>query len=79
MTELRHNVPTGKTRVVYVDLFSHEDGIVKDCDTCEEAFRIADEGNKIRSSPMDTVYRVYDDRGNLIRGEGAVDGPDARA
>ena len=75
MTGLRSNIPAGKTRVIYVDLFSHEDGVVKDCDTQDEAFELADERNKQRSGSMDTVYYVYDDKGNYIRGEEAVNGP----
>jgi hypothetical protein len=63
--------PPGKVRVVVVDLFSHEDFIVKDCDSREEAFKIADEHNLKRSGPMDDVFYVYDDRGIYIRGNEA--------
>ncbi|MDO8571904.1 MAG: hypothetical protein Q7R79_04460 [bacterium] len=72
---LHQNIPAGKTRVIFVDLFSHEDGIIKDCDTREEAFALADTHNKGRSGSMDDVYYVYDDQGNYIRGNEDVDGP----
>ena len=70
MTELK--APAGKTRVVGVDLFDHGDYLVKDCDTREEAFKLADEHNKKRTGSMDDVYYVYDDRGKYIRGNEAV-------
>ena len=72
MKEIRKNIPTGKTRVIGVDLFSHEDYVVKDCDTQEEAFKLADEKNKKRTGSMDDVLHVYDDQGNYLRGAEAV-------
>ena len=72
MKELRRGIPTGKTRVIYVDLFSSEDGIVGDYDKREDAFKIADENNRERTGSMDTVYYVYDDKGNYIRGNESV-------
>lgn len=66
--EVRCNIPAGTFRVAGVDLFSHEDYVVKDCDTCEEAHRIADERNRKRAGSMDDVYYVYDDHGNYLRG-----------
>ena len=72
MTQLRSGIPTGKTRVIGVDLFSREDYLVKDCDTTEEAFNLADETNKKRTGSMDDVYYVYDDTGEYLRGEEAV-------
>ena len=72
MTELRKGIPKGKTRVIGIDLFSHEDYIVKDCDTVEEAFKLADDTNKERKGAMDGVYYVYDDTGKYIRGAVAV-------
>jgi hypothetical protein len=70
MTERK--APAGKTRVIGVDLFSHEDYLVKDCDTQEEAFSLADETNIKRKGAMDHVYYVYDDKGRYIRGNEAV-------
>lgn len=72
MSELRIGIPAGKTRVIYVDLFSHEDGVVKDCDTEKEAFGIADAHNRTRKGSMDTVYYVYDDQGRYLRGNEAI-------
>jgi hypothetical protein len=69
-TELK--APPGKTRVVGVDLFDHEDYLVKDCDGVEEAFSIADGNNKRRTGPMDDVYYVYDDQGHYIHGNEEV-------
>lgn len=67
--------PKGEFRVVWVDLFSHEDGVKEDCSTREKALKIADDHNKKRGSSMDTVYYVYDDKGRYIRGNENVDGP----
>ena len=69
-TELR--APKGKTRVVWVDLFDHSDGVKGDYDNRDEAFSVADEYNKRRTGSMDTVYYVYDDEGRYIRGNEAV-------
>lgn len=63
--------PTGKTRVVGVDLFAHEDYLVGDYDTKDKAFDIADSHNKSRSGSMEDVYYVYDDQGAYIRGNEA--------
>lgn len=64
--------PYGKTRVIVVDLFDHEDYLIKDCESQEEAFGLADEHNTKRSGSMDDVYYVYDDNGKYIRGNEAV-------
>jgi hypothetical protein len=64
--------PAGKFRVIVVDLFSHEDYLVDDYDSRDEAFTFADEHNMKRSGSMDDVYYVYDDRGTYIRGNEAV-------
>lgn len=69
-TELK--APTGKTRVVGVDLFDHDDYLVGDYDSRDEAFRVADEHNTRRSGSMDNIYYVYDDEGHYIRGNEAV-------
>lgn len=69
---IRREIPKDKFRVVGIDLFSHEDYLVKDCDTRDEAFQLADENNKNRSGSMDDVYYVYDDTGKYLRGEKAV-------
>lgn len=65
--------PAGKTRVIGLDLFDLADYLVGDYDTQEEAFRIADERNKKRSGSMDDVYYVYNDQGQYIRGNEAVE------
>ena len=70
MTQLK--APTGKFRVIGVDLFDHGDYLVKDCDTREEAFALADDFNKVRKGSMDDVRYVYDDQGRYIRGNEAV-------
>jgi hypothetical protein len=72
MTELR--APRGRFRVIYVDLFSHEDGVIGDFATREEAFVCADEHNRRRVDPMEDVFYVYDDRGRYLRGAEAVGG-----
>ncbi len=48
--------PQGKFRIIGVDLFSHEDYLVTDCDSREEAFKIADEHNVARRGSMEDVY-----------------------
>ena len=72
---VRRNIPTGKFRVICVDLFSREYVVIKDCDTKEEAFKIADEHNSRRSGPMSDVFYVYNDQGYYIRGNEDVNGP----
>lgn len=72
LTEQR--APRGKTRIIGVDLFSHEDYLVKDCDTREEAFALADEHNRRRVDSMEDVYYVYDEQGRYLRGNEAVGG-----
>ena len=64
--------PAAKFRVVGVDLFSHEDYLVGNYDSQEEAFKIADENNTQRKGSLDDIYYVYDDRGTYIRGNEAV-------
>ena len=73
-TELK--APAGKTRVVGVDLFDHDDYLVRDYDSREEAFHVVDEHNSKRSGSMDDVYYAYDDTGLYVRGNENVDGPD---
>jgi hypothetical protein len=70
--DVNRKAPAGKFRVVVVDLFSHEDYLVQDYDSQEEAFKIADEHNTKRRGSMDDVYYVYDDHGTYIRGNEAV-------
>lgn len=72
MTELRSEIPKGKTRIIGVDLFAHEDWLVGDYDKREDAFEIADKKNSARKSSMDSVYYVYDDDGKYLRGDEAV-------
>lgn len=69
-TELK--APSGKTRVVGVDLFDHGDYLVGDYDSRDEAFEVADSHNRRRKGSMDDVYYVYDDAGRYIRGNEAV-------
>jgi hypothetical protein len=72
MTDLR--APSGKFRVIIVDLFSHEDGVVGDFASREEAFSLADEHNRKRVDAMEDVFYVYDDQGRYLRGAEAVGG-----
>lgn len=65
-TELK--APSGKFRVVGVDLFDHGDYLIDDYGTRGEAFNVADKHNKARTGSMDDVYYVYDDKGKYIRG-----------
>lgn len=74
MTKLRSGIPAGKTRVIGCDLFDHSDYLVKDCDTKDEAFKLADDHNRQRTGSMSDVYYVYDDTGTYLRGEEAVKG-----
>ena len=69
---MSYAAPQGRFRIIGVDLFSHEDYLVTDCDSREEAFKIADEHNVARRGSMEDVYYVYDDRGAYIRGNEAV-------
>lgn len=73
VASIRKNIPVGKYRVIGCDLFDNSDYIIRDCDTKEEAFRIADDHNRQRKVPMDDVYYVYDDKGNYLRGEEDVE------
>lgn len=75
---LRRGIPAGKTRVVRVDLFQHEDDLVGDFDSREEALAYADALNAERVDPMEDVYYVYDDQGTYIRGNEDVGGPGVR-
>jgi hypothetical protein len=67
-SKLISGIPSGKTRVIGVDLFAFEEYLVKDCDTREEAFAIADEKNKNRQGSLYDVYYVYNECGEYIRG-----------
>jgi hypothetical protein len=67
-SKLISGIPSGKTRVIGVDLFAFEEYLVKDCDTREEAFTLADEKNKNRQGQMYDVYYVYNEGGEYIRG-----------
>ena len=68
MTDLRTGIPAGKTRVIWVDLFDHSDGVLGDYDSADEAQAVADRRNDARTGPMDTVYYAYDDHGRLVAG-----------
>ena len=70
-TELK--APTGKTRVVGVDLFDRGDYLVGDYNSPKKAFKVADGHNIKRSGSMDNVYYVYDDKGNYIHGNEEVE------
>ena len=65
--------PKGKFRVVGIDLFDHNDYLVGDYKTRKRAFYVADQYNMKRSSSMDDIYYVYNDRGIFIRGNKEVD------
>lgn len=60
--------PPGKTRVVRARLFCHDYDLIGDYDTCEEAYRVADEYNKSHCDPMvmNDVYLIFDDEGRVI-------------
>jgi hypothetical protein len=68
IASIRSDIPPGKKRVIGVDLFDHEDYVLKDCDTTDEAYVMADAHNRKRKSSMDDVYYVYDDKGTYLRG-----------
>jgi hypothetical protein len=70
---IRQNIPVGKFRVIGCDLFDRSDYIVKDCDTQDEAFKLADDNNRKRTGSMDDVYYVYNDKGYYLRGEEAIE------
>jgi hypothetical protein len=72
MCDLRIDIPKGKFRVIIVDLFDHDSYLYKDYDTQEEAFSIADKKNKKRTGEMDCIFYVYNDKGEYIRGNEAV-------
>ena len=65
----RLSAPVGKFRVIGVDLFSHEDYLIADCSSQEEAFKIVDEKNAQRENTMSDVWYVYDDKGKFLRGD----------
>lgn len=65
-SELRKNIPEGKTRIVAVDLFSHDEYIVGDYDKRAEALKVGHRHNRKRKGSMDDVYYVYDDKGDII-------------
>ncbi len=75
VASIRKNIPQGKFRVIGIDVFAHEDYLVKDCDTRTEAFALADGKNRKRTGSMDYVYYVYDDQGHYLRGEEAIKNP----
>lgn len=68
----RVNIPVGKFRVACYNKFDHSNYIVKDCDTKDEAFQIADDHNHDRSNLEPNVYYVYDDKGRYCRGPEAL-------
>jgi hypothetical protein len=70
--DLDRRAPAAKFIVIGVDLFSHEDYLVGNYDSREEAFKIADEHNTRRKGSLDDIYYVYDDQGTYIRGNEAV-------
>ena len=69
---VEHKAPTGKTRVICVNFFDHDDRLVGDYDSQDEAFKVADDRNSKRSGSMDDVYYVYNDQGGYIRGNREV-------
>lgn len=72
VASIRQNIPVGKFRVIGCDPFDHSDYVVKDCDTQDEAFKLADEHNSKRTGSMDDVRYVYNDKGDYLRGEEAI-------
>ena len=67
MSKLRATVPEGKIRVVSVDKHEGVEYLVKDCDTSDEAFKLADEQNRERKTSYDSPAYVYDHQGTLLR------------
>ena len=67
-SKLRQAVPSGKYRVIGVDLFAFEEYLVKDCAARVEAVEIADKRNTNRQGKISDVFYVYNDRGEYIRG-----------
>lgn len=57
---------SGKTRVVGVDVFSHEDYVVGDYDTPQEALDTAEQRNQMRAGAMCDIYYVYTDSGQYL-------------
>lgn len=72
VADIIKNIPAGKFRVIGIDLFDKTDYIIKDCDKQDEAFKLADEHNSMRTGSMDDVYYVYNDKGDYLRGEEAI-------
>lgn len=66
MTQLRSNIPLGKTRVIGVDLFDGGDYILDDYDTKDKALQVAAERNSRRKGSMDDIYYVYNDKGEYL-------------
>lgn len=66
---IREGIPAGTYRVAGCDLFDGSDYLVKDCNTKDEAFWIADDHNRVRSGGLSDTYCVYDCEGNCIRDE----------
>ncbi|MEX2145080.1 MAG: hypothetical protein WD712_01765 [Candidatus Spechtbacterales bacterium] len=64
--------PPGKTRVIAIDPFDRADYLVGDYDDAKEAFLITDRHNVRRATPIDVVYRTYDDAGLIIRDNSVV-------
>ena len=63
---LRDGIPSGMTRVISVDLFSHEEDLVQDFDSRIDALKAATSHNGRRKGSMDEVYYVYDDKGEPV-------------
>ncbi len=68
--DAERKAPPGKFRVIMIDLWHHEDFLVKDCDTKNEALDIAWKHNVNRDyeSP---VYKIWDDQGECLLGNRA--------
>ncbi len=64
--------PAGMSRVVGVNLHTREDYVVKDCNSPIEACEITDAHNRARVGNMADVYYAYNDRGDYIRGNEAI-------
>lgn len=65
--EFSRKAPEGKFRVVGVDTFSGDDWVERDCDTLEEARKVADE----EGGTM-TKMHVYDDTGKHLYDAGTI-------
>lgn len=71
MEGILRNIPIGKCRVVEVSIMKGTDARIDDFPRAV-AIALADEHNRGRNSPLDSVYWVYDDTGHRIRCQDSI-------